>query len=119
MQKHQIFVAGQRWLSESEPELGLGIVVDHDHRTVTLEFRSCEQTRRYARHQAPLSRILFAVGDTITTITGDELVVLEVLPYKDTVIYHAQQKDDPSETIKLPESLLSDTLVLNKPTERL
>jgi ATP-dependent helicase HepA len=119
MQKHQTFVPGQRWLSESEPELGLGIVVDHDHRTVTLEFRSCEQTRRYARHQAPLSRILFSVGDTITTITGDELVVLEVLPYKDTVIYHARQKDDPAETIKLPESLLSDTLVLNKPTERL
>ncbi|MDO9318837.1 MAG: RNA polymerase-associated protein RapA [Gammaproteobacteria bacterium] len=119
MQKHQTFVAGQRWLSESEPELGLGIVVDHDHRTVTLEFRSCEQTRRYARHQAPLSRILFSAGDTITTITGDELIVLEVLPYKDTVIYHAHQKDDPAETIKLPESLLSDTLVLNKPTERL
>ncbi len=119
MQKHPIFVEGQRWLSESEPELGLGIVVEQDHRTVSVEFRSCEQTRRYARHQAPLSRIIFAVGDTITTITGDELIVLEVLPYEDTVIYHAHQKDDASETINLPESLLSDTLALNKPVERL
>lgn len=119
MQSPNTFAHGQRWLSETEPELGLGIVDDHDHRTVTLIFRSCDQLRRYARSNAPLNRIVFAAGDTITTIHGDELVVIEVLDLDNTIIYHAHLADDVSETIKLPESLLSDTLALNKPIERL
>lgn len=119
MHKPNSFALGQRWLSETEPELGLGIVDDHDHRTVTLLFRSCDQQRRYARQQAPLNRIVFAAGDSITTIHGDELIVIEVLSLDNTVIYHAHLADDVGETIKLPESLLSDTLALNKPIERL
>lgn len=113
------FALGQRWLSETEPELGLGIVADVDHRTVTLAFRSCDQQRRYARQQAPLNRIVFSAGDTITTLHGDELIVIEVFVIDNTVIYHSHLADDVTETIKLPESLLSDTLALNKPIERL
>ena len=67
MPKSFLFALGQRWLSETEPELGLGIVTDLDHRTVTIAFRSCDQQRRYARQQAPLSRIAFAAGDTNTS----------------------------------------------------
>jgi len=119
MPKSQIFALGQRWLSETEPELGLGIVAEFDQRTVTLAFRACDEQRRYARQQAPLSRIVFTTGDTITTCTGDELVILEVLSYEHTVIYHAHRKDDAAETIELPEALLSDALALNKPLERL
>lgn len=119
MQSIQPFALGQRWLSETEPELGLGIVADLDHRTVTLEFRGCEQQRRYARQQAPLSRIVFSAGDKITTLHGDELIVIEVLQVGDSLVYHAHLADDVTETIKLPESLLSDTLALNKPLERL
>jgi ATP-dependent helicase HepA len=119
MPKSQIFALGQRWLSETEPELGLGIVAEFDQRTVTLSFRACDEQRRYARQQAPLSRIVFTTGDTITTCTGDELVILEVHSYEHTVIYHAHRKEDASATITLPEALLSDALALNKPLERL
>lgn len=119
MQNPHTFALGQRWLSETEPELGLGIVADVDHRTVTLAFRSCDQQRRYARQQAPLNRIVFSAGDSITTIHGDELIVIEVFTLDNTVIYHSHLADDVTETIKLPESLLSDTLALNKPLERL
>jgi len=119
MPKSFLFAHGQRWLSETEPELGLGIVTELDHRTVTIAFRSCDQVRRYARAQAPLSRIAFAAGDSITTCHGDALIVLEVSSHKDTLVYDAHLKDDPSQRIKLPEALLSDTLILNKPLERL
>ena len=119
MPKSFLFALGQRWLSETEPELGLGIVTDLDHRTVTIAFRSCDQQRRYARQQAPLSRIVFATGDTITSCHGDALTVIEVSIHKDTLVYHAHLQDDPSQSIKLPEALLSDTLILNKPLERL
>src|SRR5690606_1231136 len=100
---HSTFALGQRWLSETEPELGLGVVSEVDHRTVTLEFRSSEQTRRYARQQAPLSRIVFDAGDTITACTGEELVVIETLEYDNTIIYHAHRIDNAADTIKLPE----------------
>ncbi|HDL1940659.1 TPA: hypothetical protein PWY16_002157, partial [Mannheimia haemolytica] len=33
-----MFLVGQRWLSESENNLGLGIVTSVDHRTVTINF---------------------------------------------------------------------------------
>ena len=85
MPKSFLFADGQRWLSETEPELGLGIVTELDHRTVTIAFRSCDQVRRYARAQAPLSRIAFAAGDTITTCHGDALIVLEVSSHKDKI----------------------------------
>ncbi|MDP1932458.1 MAG: RNA polymerase-associated protein RapA [Gammaproteobacteria bacterium] len=118
MKSHQ-FAPGQRWLSETEPELGLGIVAEHDHRTVTIEFRSCDQIRRYSRHEAPLNRIIFAAGDVITTCTGEDLIVIDTSVVHDTVVYHAHRADNVADTISLPESLLSDTLVLNKPIERL
>ena len=35
------FVVGQRWISESENNLGLGIVTAVDNRTVTLSFPAC------------------------------------------------------------------------------
>lgn len=113
------FAIGQRWLSDTEPELGLGIVSEQDHRTVTVSFRSCDQIRRYAKDQAPLNRIAFASGDTINTCTGEQFVVIEVITVNDTLIYHSHAIDDKKDEIKLPESLLSDTLVLSKPTERL
>ncbi|MDX1492351.1 MAG: RNA polymerase-associated protein RapA [Pseudohongiellaceae bacterium] len=119
MQKNTIFAIGQRWLSDSEPELGLGIVADLDHRTVTVSFRSCDQTRCYAKDQAPLNRIAFSAGDTITACTGEQLVVIEAIEFNDTLVYHAHGLEDKDDLIKLPESLLSDTLVLNKPSERL
>ena len=34
------FKPGQRWVSRSEPELGLGLILETDHRTVTCAFCS-------------------------------------------------------------------------------
>ncbi|WP_425427451.1 hypothetical protein [Avibacterium endocarditidis] len=32
------FIVGQRWISESENDLGLGVVAEVNYRTVTLNF---------------------------------------------------------------------------------
>ena len=34
----KMFVVGQRWISESENNLGLGLVSNVDNRTVTIQF---------------------------------------------------------------------------------
>ena len=42
------FVVGQRWVSQAEPQLGLGIVVETDGRHMTVHYPACEEERMYA-----------------------------------------------------------------------
>ena len=72
------FTPGQRGLSESETELGLGIIKELDYRLVTVEYPAVEEERTYAINNAPLSRVTFDVGDTIRTGDELELTVAEV-----------------------------------------
>ena len=72
------FVIGQRWISESENELGLGIVTEVDSRRVGLFFPAAQERRIYTSKGAPLVRILFQVGDIIRHIDGRQGKVLQV-----------------------------------------
>ena len=63
-------VVGQRYVSDAEPELGLGLVVGVDERVVQLAFAAADETRRYVAASAPLRRVRFAVGDTLTDDAG-------------------------------------------------
>lgn len=53
------FTLGQRWISDTESELGLGTVVAMDARTVTLLFPSTGENRLYARSDSPVTRVMF------------------------------------------------------------
>lgn len=59
------FALGQRWISDTESDLGLGTVMAVDARTVTLMFSACEENRLYARNDAPVTRVMFNVGDVV------------------------------------------------------
>ena len=51
------FRPGQRWISVSEPELGLGLVRAVSGRTVSIWFPATNDTRQYvASADAPLRR---------------------------------------------------------------
>ena len=43
------FAVGQRYLSDTESELGLGVVIDLDDRCVHILFPQSEETRVYAK----------------------------------------------------------------------
>ena len=103
---------GQRWVSESEPELGLGSILSVTHRTVTLIFKASGQRREYARRNAPLHRIRFRTGDKITTHEGTTLKVDDVAERDGLLIYHCGSRE-------VPETDLSDTITFNTPEERL
>ena len=60
-----LFVAGQRWISETEPELGLATVVQAGLGRVQVEFKSAGETRTYTTDQAPLKRVRFRIGDKV------------------------------------------------------
>jgi ATP-dependent helicase HepA len=106
------FHPGQRWISESEPELGLGSVLRVTVRTVTLVFGASGESREYARDNAPLRRVRFRAGDTIKTHENTTRVVESVSERNGLIFYRGDGGE-------LCETELSDTLSFNKPEERL
>jgi len=52
------FTLGQRWISDTESELGLGTVVAVDARMVTLLFPASGENRLYSRNDAPITRVM-------------------------------------------------------------
>ncbi|MFL0808988.1 MAG: DEAD/DEAH box helicase family protein [Agarilytica sp.] len=107
------FVVGQRWVVDSEPELGLGIVTATAGRRVTIFFEQGDCERLYAIGQAPLTRILFSVDDEVKTNDGDTAVVLEALQQDGLMFYRLD-----NERI-VPETSLSSEIQLNQPFMRL
>src|ERR1051325_9857255 len=107
----KVFVPGQRWLSETEPELGLGMVLNTSPNQVTVVFRATGTTRQYSIENAPLKRVLFRVGESVRSAEDErELKVTEVAEQNGLVVYHSNGS-------QLPEPLLSDQLFLNAPRE--
>jgi len=108
---------GQRWISDAEPELGLGVVMEADARAMTVLFPRSEETRVYARANAPLTRIQFGVGDRIEDADGKHWVVLQVQERHGLFCYSA--RNDAGDTKDLMETRLSADLRLSRPRERL
>lgn len=106
------FIIGQRWISESEPELGLGIIADTESKTVTCFFPAAKVDRRYGAQTAPLRRIKFVEGDEVKSQDGDSLVVERIEEEDGIVTYFGAGKE-------LAETQLADTLSFSKPEERL
>lgn len=46
-------VPGQRWISNTEPELGLGIIVNADRQRITVFYPASDEKRLYAAGNAP------------------------------------------------------------------
>jgi ATP-dependent helicase HepA len=114
----QDFVPGQRWISDTEMELGLGTVMRTDARTVTVFFHAGGEMRTYARHNAPLSRVAFTRGDSVQSHEGWTLHVQAVENAAGLLTYVGRRTDTHEET-RLSEGGLSNFLQLNKPKERL
>ncbi|TQV87918.1 RNA polymerase-associated protein RapA [Aliikangiella coralliicola] len=113
------FTIGQRWLSENETELGLGLVQNVDHRLVTVYFPACDDQRTYAKNNAPLSRVAFEVGEQIETMHGEMLKVERIEPLNGILVYMGKQTGGGDELIPVPETQLSHHLELNKASDRL
>ncbi len=107
-----LFIPGQRWISEAEPELGLGTVVEMQNGRVQVKFEAADETRIYTTDQAPLKRVRFRVGDKIRMQTDKEFVVTEVIEQNGLLIYGGDKHP-------LPEADLSDRISLQGPQERL
>jgi len=107
-----MFRIGQRWISEMEPELGLGTVTAADRRVVTIDFPASGCARSFAIESAPLRRVLFRPGDTITLRDGSAFLVLIAEEQNGLMRYSG-------ETVGAGEEMLADTISFNTPRDRL
>lgn len=112
------FVIGQRWLSEAEPDLGLGIVVETDGRQVAVDFPAAGVRRTYAAQLAPLARIRCAPGDTVEDAEGRAWRVESVDEAHGLLRYQCVDPIDGS-VDALSEQRLSARLRFNRPQDRL
>lgn len=83
------FYIGQRWISDTEANLGLGIVESVDHRLVTIFFPAVEQVRSYAKREAPLTRIQLRPGETLETLDRQKWLVKSLQESEHLLFYHA------------------------------
>jgi len=113
------FAVGQRYLSDTESELGLGVVIDVDDRCVHILFPQSEETRVYAKNSAPLSRVVFKIGDSIADQQGNNYTVTGVDEVMGVLKYSVEDDEQGVEVKPIMETRLAANITLAKPLERL
>ena len=111
------FVPGQRWISNSESELGLGLVESLDHRTISINFPASGELRTYAIEQAPLSRVSFVVGDSIKNQDNEKFTITALQEHSGIITYEVVSAE--GNASQLCETELSAAIKLNRPQDRL
>ncbi len=103
---------GQRWVSDAEPELGLGVVMSAGNGRVSILFPAADDRREYALDSAPVRRVAFEVGDNLKTHDGISGSIEEVK--EEGGFLHYQVKGE-----WIPEAALADTISFSSPLDRL
>lgn len=109
---HREIAVGQRWASNAEPELGLGVVVKVESGRVDVHFPAAAEQRLYALASAPLRRVRYTMGDTIEVHDGRKLRVESVDEVDRRLRYQT------SEGV-IEEAALADSIRFSRPDERL
>src|SRR5690625_3683031 len=113
----QHFVTGQRWVSDTEAELGLGIVLDVENRRLTLGFPAAGERRTYALDNAPVSRVRYQTEEKVRHQDGTLITITEVLEQGHLLAYRGFTKDHVEHLI--PEFELDSFVQFSTPRERL
>jgi len=111
------FAVGQRWLSETQPELGLGMIEAVEHRRVTVLFPATGERRTYAADNTPLWRAQLTTGELLRDLDGRDLTVIDHLEHNGFITYLA--RDNAGNEQPLPETRIDPRLRLSRPQQRL
>lgn len=106
------YFSGQRWMSQTEPELGLGVVKSCEGKLVVVIFPASQVERTYGLKTAPLKRIKFEAGDEIISFEGDKHIVVDVLEKENIYIYQTKEG-------LIIETDLNDHIFFKHPEDRL
>ncbi|MBC8325271.1 MAG: RNA polymerase-associated protein RapA [Verrucomicrobia subdivision 3 bacterium] len=106
------FREGQRWVSEPEPELGLGTVMQSGEGRVQVVFPATGEVRVYTVENAPLRRVSFRAGESIEDHEGNQRVIEGVREADDVLTYFGNGWE-------MAEVQLNDLISVHGPMERL
>src|SRR5690606_29942086 len=112
------FIPGQRWLSETEMEQGLGMVSQLQGRMVTVLFPVTGEFRHYAMNEAPLARYRLLVDEQGHHGDGWSFRVTQVDEQDGLLTYHGI-RDDSDEAVVVPEAQLAAQVATNHPLTRI
>jgi ATP-dependent helicase HepA len=112
------FQVGQRWISDSESDQGLGTVTGVEHRFVNIVFTATGESRKYAKDNAPLTRVIFNKDDLIPSHEGWSLKVISHSEAQGIISYEGIRQDT-NEKIVLKEVMIDHFIKFNKPHDRL
>jgi ATP-dependent helicase HepA len=111
------FVPGQRWLSETQAELGLGLIVAVEDRRVEVAYPATGERKLYALPDPPLLRFALMPGERVRDQAGRDLRVIARSDASGLIRYDCEDADGTQ--CELSESELDDRLALNRPLPRL
>ncbi|MER2493200.1 RNA polymerase-associated protein RapA [Catenovulum sediminis] len=112
------FALGQRWISDSESDLGLGTIVAINGRRISMLFPATGDQREYVAGSAPLTRVSFNPGDSVESAEGWTLNVHQVMAEDGLNIYIGERSDN-GEKAQLLETRINHHIKFNKPQDRL
>ncbi|MFT6690875.1 MAG: ATP-dependent helicase HepA, partial [Colwellia sp.] len=112
------FQVGQRWISDSESDQGLGTVTGVEQRFVNIIFTATGEARKYAKENAPLTRVIFNQGDLIPSHEGWSLKVTSQSEAHGIISYEGIRQDS-NEQVILKEVMIDHFIKFNKPHDRL
>ena len=111
------FIPGQRWISNTESELGLGMILEVAFNRVTVLFLATSERRVYAKDNAPLTRVRFNEGDEIESVDYLKITVHQVQENSGLLTYIGLDEDD--NLHQIDEMELNHHIQFNKPQDRL
>ncbi|WP_019027253.1 RNA polymerase-associated protein RapA [Colwellia piezophila] len=112
------FQVGQRWISDSESDQGLGTVTGVEHRFVNIIYTATGESRQYAKENAPLTRVIFNQGDLVPSHEGWSLKVTSHSEAHGIISYEGIRQDT-NEQVTLKEVMIDHFIKFNKPHDRL
>ncbi|MGM7318944.1 RNA polymerase-associated protein RapA [Idiomarina sp. ST10R2A5] len=112
------FRVGQRYLSETETELGLGMITQAEGRHLTVMFPATGEVRLYSAQDAPLARYQLQVQQQGKHADGWSFTIQELTESQGIVTYHGL-RDDNQESVVVPETQLSHQVDSNPALTRL
>ncbi|MDD7983628.1 RNA polymerase-associated protein RapA [Lentisphaera marina] len=107
-----MYKAGQRYFSESEPELGLGVVLKHEFGNLELLFPATETRRLYVSESAPVKRVALRVGQSFN-VDDEDFKIAEIREEDGNFIYLNEKAQE------IREFQLPNELSLSGPEDRL
>jgi len=106
------FTIGQRVISDGESSLGLGIIEQVSAQRIQVFYPATDEARIYAMRNAPLTRVKFNIGDSLSDVNNKQIVIKYIEEQDGILIY----SDDETFIIETQISALTS---LNKATDRL